>query len=220
MPLRWLRTRALETRPPMVDPAGVGEPATSRALARALELVSARRPDPEVLDLGQPCRSAALHLAHRGARVCVEAFHPPAPVRPAPAAAPAAAERSLLPIAIPQPDERFDLVLAWEHADFVAPDRLAEFGAELRRVLAPGGWLMLFAQDHPAASGPRQDRAGSYRVAPDDSMVRSNGEGPLLPRWVHPNRLIEQALAPLLVQSIRLQPNRIREFLVQSARAR
>jgi hypothetical protein len=79
---------------------------------------------------------------------------------------------------------------------------------------------LLFAQDHPIVSGPRQDRPGSYRIAADDSMVRSSGEGRLLPRWVHPNRRIEQALSPLRVQSIRLQPDRIREFLVQHAPGR
>jgi hypothetical protein len=46
------------------------------------------------------------------------------------------------PFRLEQPDRAFGLVLAWEALDFVSPERLAECGAELARVLRIGGQLL------------------------------------------------------------------------------
>ena len=111
------------------------------------------------------------------------------------------------------PDGKFDLVLAWEHFDFVPPDRLDEFVSEIWRVMTPDAWLLLFALDG-SPSPPGQGRPSSYRVTADDRLLREPPQGQMRPRWSHHNRAIHQALAPLSVTSVTLRRNRIREFLV------
>jgi SAM-dependent methyltransferase len=172
-------------------------------MARVLGNLLGKPEQPEVLDLGQSCGSTAVYLASRGAKVRVENFKPPGSPS----------------IELSHPDERFDLVLAWEHWDFVPPDRVAEFAAEVGRVLVPGGWLLLFAEDRMSSDETRSGRAGSYRITADDRMIRLPGQGPARSRWGHPNRAIERALAPLAIESIHLQRNRMREFLVRKPRA-
>jgi SAM-dependent methyltransferase len=210
--LRWPRVPGTDA-PTRAAEASIEEacPGIARVLARLFG--SDRKP--EVLDLGQASGSPALYLADRGARVHVENFEPPAstaekkkatddeiPPRP--------------PLRIGQPDAKFDLVLAWEHGDFIPPERLDEFTAELRRVLAPGGWVVLFAQDRQLREdGVRSDRASSYRLASDDRIVREPQRGPARPRWTYPNRRIEKALAPLAVQGIHLHGDRVREVVAQ-----
>ena len=207
----------MAAKPPAREPCA-RETQSCPGMARALEKILGQHEQPEILDLGQPSGSAAVYLAGRGARVLVEDFQPPA-LRPP--REPGSDELPVPPppIEIPHPDEKFDLVLAWEHWDFVPPDRLAEFAAEVRRVLAPGGWLVLFAQDSAPAEGARSDRSGSYRLTADDRIERLPGRGPARPRWAHPNRAIEQALSPLSIQAIHLQRNRMREFLVRKPAA-
>jgi SAM-dependent methyltransferase len=187
-------------------------------MARALQRILSAREQPEVLDLGQFSRSAAVYLASRGARVSVEDFVPPSPRRNkkkttgnGERSAPPKSE----PIVILHDDGKFDLVLAWEHWDFLPPERLVEFATEVSRVLAPGGWVVLYSKDSPGAEAGREDRAAGYSLAADDRMVCVPAVGPARPRWSHPNRAIERALAPLVVEAIHLQPNRIREFLLR-----
>jgi len=182
----------------------------SPGMARALERILHRQPSPEILDLGQACGATAVYLAGRGARVSVEEFEPPS-------AGPVIHDASRIPdvgrLRLDQPDEKFDLVLAWEHFDFVPPDRLDEFVSEIWRVMAEDAWLLLFALD--GSPSPRsQGCSASYRVTADDRLVREPGRGPLRPRWSHHNRAIHQALAPLSVASVTLRRNRIREFLI------
>jgi SAM-dependent methyltransferase len=188
-------------------------------MARALKRILSSKEQPMVLDLGQFSRSAALYLAQRGARVHVESFEPPPPTppkkkkkngeRPEPVV--------LQPVVIPQPDRTFDLVLAWEHCDFMPPDRLPDFAAEITRVLAPGGWLLMYSWDEPGAVGAEPAPPGCYRLEADDRMVRSTADGPRRPRWTHSNRALERAMTPLSVQAIYLQRNRIREFLLRKS---
>jgi len=180
------------------------------ALALSRVLAGGRRP--EVLDLGQPCRASALYVADRGARVYVDDFAVPEPPEPG-------ADDELPPrpppIALPHGDARFDLVLGWDHADQVPPERLAEFGAELARVLAPGGWLVLFVRDAPGAGRKGPETAQGYRLVGDDRFVRvPAAQVPVRRRFVHPSRAIERALAPLKVRSVHLQRNGVREFLL------
>jgi SAM-dependent methyltransferase len=179
-------------------------------MARVLERLLGREKQPEVLDLGSG--PAAVYLADRGARVSVEGFDPPDAPDPA-------REDPAKPILILQPDARFDLVVAWESGDFVHPDRLGEFAAELRRVLVPGGWLLYYAQDR-AGERSWPDRPGAFRLTADDRMVRIASAGPMRDRWNHPNRAIERALAPLAIQAIHLQRNRVREILAQKPAGR
>jgi len=174
---------------------------------------------PEILDLGPFCGPTAVFLADRGARVSVEEFTPPPEPqkretaraanslsRPAPPPPPE-------PIRIGQPDGKFHAVLVWEACDFVPPSRLAEFGAELTRVLADGGWALLLSVGS-ADGGQVAARPPRYRVVDSERVERIPVDGPGLRRYVHNPRDIERALAPLAVQGIQLQRNQIREFVL------
>ena len=207
--MRWLQSGQAVVRRVPATAAVLEQSCPGMALALRRILKQGERP--EVLDLGQFSRSAAIYLASRGARVCIEDFEPPPPT---PRLKPGAKSTDKPALSISQPDRKFDLVLAWEHADFVPPDRLADFAAELSRMMVPGGWLILFAEDRPEVKGSRPDQPACYRLTADDRIVRSPSAGPERLRWAHPNRAIERALSPLTVQSIQLQRNRIREFLV------
>jgi SAM-dependent methyltransferase len=213
--LRWLQSGHAREATRGVAATSAHEQ-TCPGMARALKRILSKREQPEVLDLGQFSRSAAVYLAQRGARVYVENFEapPPSPKRRK-ANGDKRVSEPKKPLVIPQPDRKFDLVLAWEHGDFVPPDRLKDFAAEIARVLVPGGWLLLYAKDNPGAGGNHTDPPACYRLLGDDRFVRSSTTAPARRRWTHPNRAIERALAPLAVQSIHLQRNRIREFLVR-----
>jgi SAM-dependent methyltransferase len=218
--LRWLQAAGPTSRGKPEAAQGDADEQACPGLARALTRILAGAEQPDVLDLGQFSRSAALYLAHRGARVCVEDFVPPQPTPPRKAKGQNHDEVAPpVPVTLPHPPEKFDLVLAWEHWDFVPPDRLAEFSAEIARVLAPGGWLLMYCQDDPTAEAGREGRAGCYHLRSDDRLHRQAAAGPARPRWTHPNRAIERALAPLTVQSICLQRNRIREILARKPAA-
>ncbi|HKQ61788.1 MAG TPA: class I SAM-dependent methyltransferase [Candidatus Polarisedimenticolaceae bacterium] len=213
MLFRRRATTALEATPPALSGAAPAAPEAQSCptLAKALDRVL-KREKAAILDLGPLCGSSAVYLAGRGARVSVCEFSPPrvSRWREATEADPAPRES----IAIDHASGAFDLVLAWEHLDFTPPDRLAEVAGELRRLLADGGWLLLFATNRPATSGPNTERPGRYRIVADDRIVREATSGPARPRWTHPTREIERALAPLKVQGIHLQRNQVREFLV------
>jgi len=214
MKLPWRRAPASTAdRRPAAQASG--ESAQSCAsLGRALERVL-KGEQPRILDLGPLCGESAVYLAGRGARVSVEQFEAPPPAPPRDPHQPPEEAPPPPRLRLDQPDGAFDLVLAWEHADFVPPERLCDFGAELRRVLAAGGYALLFARNSPAEDDPAWTRPGRYRVIADDRVVREEGAGAARTRWVHPTRDIERALAPLAIQGLHLQRNQVREFLAQ-----
>jgi hypothetical protein len=180
------------------------------SLRHALERIL-QKDKPEILDLGPLCGDTVIYLAGRGARVCVEEFEPPPPL-PQAEAGRAPEEIAVEPVRIDQPSGRFDLVLAWERLDFVPPDRLSEFGAELARVLADPGWLLLFSVGG-GAGAERDEVPCRYRLLADDRLVREPAPAPRRRRWTYPTRDIERALGPLSIHGIQLQRNQIREFL-------
>lgn len=187
---------------PAPGPGGQPCPTLARAIAQAL-----RKNKPEVLDLGPLCGDTVVSLASRGARVTVEEFDLPraaaeeaAPGKPAPRPS----------VRIDQPDGKFDLVLAWDQLDFVPPDRLHELAREIRRVTAAGGQLLFFSRSIGATG---LDRRGRYRIVDQDRIVREPASETPRSRWVHPTRMIEQALAGFSIQGIHLQRDQTREFL-------
>lgn len=210
--LRWRRAAQARARPndsselERVAPSDQSCPSIHRALARILK----DHGRPEVLDLGPLCGDTAIYLAGRGARVCVEELAPP--VTAAVGASDSAAQPNPA-IAIPQPNGKFHLVLAWEQADFTPPERLPELGAELGRVLAKGGWLLLFCRDNSTGAKLTREQPSRWRLIADDRLVCEPAPGLERPRWVHLNRDLERALAPLAIQGIHLQRNRMREIL-------
>ena len=186
-------------------------PQSHPGIARVLERVF-RKNKPEILDLGPICGHTVVYMADRGARVSVDEFEPPPPI---PDKQPGQAEDEIVvePIRIDQPDGRFDLVFAWEQCDFIEPQRLPQFGAELRRVMANGGCLLLFSRNATGkASGGTLEVPCRYRLVSDALAIREGSDRPVLPRWIHPTREIERALAPMSIEGIHLQRNQIREF--------
>ena len=184
------------------SPVTAGQPCGS--LARILARIF-KHPRPEVLDLGPLCGQTVTYLAERGARVSVEQFELPHPVvadhgdEPPP----------VPPIRFDQPDEQFDLVLAWEHFDFIPPERMPDFADEVARVLRDGGWLFLFSQMAPP-SGPEQP--SRFRLLADDMIVREPSGVPARRRWANSTRDIERALTAFSVEGVQLQRNQMREF--------
>ena len=102
-----------------------------------------------------------------------------------------------------------------EHGDFIPPDRLDEFMSEVRRVTAPGGFVVMFSQDRMSKEGAETGRPSSFRLEADDRILRTPSSGPPRPRWAYANRAIEQALSPLSIQGIHLHGNRIREVVAR-----
>jgi len=195
--------------PPEESTAPTAQPCA--ALAKALDRIQ-RLDKPQILDLGPFCGESAVHLADRGARVSVAEFEPPPPPPPVDLDAPDDAFE-VEPLRLDFPDGQFDLVFLWELIDFIPRTRLDEFGVELHRVLANGGWALVFSQsgqpDKIAARRPPR-----YRIVDGDKLTRELTAGPPLPRYGHPTREIERALSPLTIQGIHLQRNQMREFLV------
>jgi SAM-dependent methyltransferase len=165
---------------------------------------------PEILDLGPLCGETVVYLADRGARVSVEELDVPPPGEPVGGDD---APPPVRPLRIDQPDETFDLVLAWEQCDFIPDDRLDEFGAELRRVLRPGGWLLLFSLNRKLGDEAPADRPSRYRIVADDRVSREPTSFAPQRRWLYPTRRIERALEPMSIQTLHLQRNQMREFL-------
>jgi hypothetical protein len=159
------------------------------------------------------CGASVVYLASSGARVCVEEFEPPPPTPPPDPSQPSGEPPPKAPLRIDQPDGRFQLVVAWEQADFVPPDRLADFGKELYRLLANGGYLLLFARSGSGGERKLEGSPGRFRIIADDRLIQEDSGNELRERWVHPTREIERALAPLHIQGIHLQRNQMREFL-------
>lgn len=185
---------------PRAPAPAAGQPCGS--LARVLARIY-REGRPEILVVGPLCGQTVVYLAERGARVHVDAFEPPA----APLARDDAAEPT--PFRIEQPDESFDLVLAWEHIDFIPPELLPEFGRELGRLLRRGGWLFLLSQMKPS---PGPERLSRFRLLADDLIAREATAGPARRRFVHSTRDVERALAGFSIQGVHLQRNQVREF--------
>lgn len=197
---------------PTPDPTpGAGQKCPG--LAKVLEKVL-RVDKPDILDLGPFCGATAVFLADRGARVSVEEFEPPAERVVSYAGSPDEADEPPPPLRIDQPDGKFHLVLVWELCDFVPTDRLAEFGAELHRVLVEGGWTLLLSSSDPPTEGHASRHPPRYRVVGDDSVVREDSRGASHKRYRRNPRDIERALSPLSVQGIHLQRNQLREFLL------
>ena len=184
--------------------AAAGQPCggLGRAVARAF-----RDGKPQILVLGPLCGESVVFLAGRGARVHVDEVELPEPI---PKRLPSEPAPPVRPFKLDHRSDSIDLLLAWEVFDFVPPERLQEFGAEIVRLLRVGGQLVMFAHQKPPS-----DRAvlPRYRVLADDMVVREEPADSPRPRYVHPNREIERAISGLSVQNIHLQRNQMREIL-------
>ncbi len=197
-------------RDPLAVPAAHACPSLDRALRRAID--SGNRP--AILDLGPLCGDTVIGLAARGARVAVEQYRAP---RPTPAKVRGQPDPVLDPVLLAQEADAFEIVIAWEQADRTPPDRLREFGAEIARVLAPAGVALLFCRDSVGRPSPFDDPIARWRLCPDGQLFREVMATEAGPRWVHANRDIERAFAPLRVEGVHLQRNRVREILLRKS---
>ena len=201
-----LRPRSVEPggRPVTAPTSAAGQPCggLGRAVARAF-----RSGKPQILALGPLCGESVVYLAGRGAKVHVDEVEFPDPT---PARQPGEPAPAITRVAIDLPNDLCDLVLAWEVFDFVPPDRLPEFGAEIVRVMRVGGQIFLFAHQKPPSENAVVPR---YRVLADDLIAREEPAEAPRRRYVHANRDIERALSGLSVQGIQLQRNQLREIL-------
>jgi hypothetical protein len=188
--------------------AAAGQPCggLGRALARLF-----RDGKPEILVLGPLCGESVTFLAGRGARVHVDTVDVPPPI---PKRQPGEPPPDVHPVRLDHPSGAYDLVLIWELLDFVPPDRLQEFGAELVRLLRVGGQLIVFAHLKPPSDRAVMPR---YRLLADDLIVREEPHEASIPRFVHSNLMLERAIAGLAVQNIHLQRNQMREILASKA---
>jgi len=168
-------------------------------LEKALHFVM-RREHPDVLDLGPMCGATVTFLAGLGARVTVEDFEPATLPR----------RKNERPLRIDRPNASFDLILAWEHIDFMPPERLEEFARELRRLLTADGWMFLFSR---AAAGRPFGRRARFRVMERNMVAREPLDEAPRSRWVHSSRAIEKALGGFLIEGIHLRRNQIREVV-------
>lgn len=189
---------------PGVPPAAAGQPCggLGRAIARAF-----RQGKPEILAAGPLCGESIVYLAGRGAKVHVDEITLPEPTKER---HPGEPPQPVAPVTIALPSGQCDLILAWEILDFVPPDRLAEFGAELVRLMRTGSQLLVFAHQKPPSDHAVIPR---YRLLADDLIVREEPPGELRRRYVHPNRELERALSGLAIQGIQLQRNQMREII-------
>ena len=198
--------------PPGITQLPDSQPCAS--LAYALEKVLRRHPV-QILEQGVLCGQSAVYLAERGARVFLDEWEPE--LEPEPPAGRESPLPPLPPLHLDHPDATFDLVLVWEMADFVSPARLPKWGAEMRRILKDGGWIVLFAHGKPESA---VDSPPRYRVVSDDRVIREPSGRPPSRRWVHAARDLERALAGFSVQKVHLQRNQIREYvLIKERRA-
>ncbi len=217
MPFSWTRPGTPKTGadPPPTGSAESREHLVCKGLYQVLERVF-QEPRPEVLTMGPLCGDTVAYLGGKGARVHVGEFTPP---RLMPARKPGKPPPMPEPVVLCYEDQSFDLVLAWDQVDFVPPDSLPSFGAELNRILRAGGRLFLFSQANQARTSPAQageerfDFPGRFRIL-DPSHVRLEKDAAETRwrRWVHPNRDIERALKGFSVQGVHLLRNQLREF--------
>lgn len=184
---------------------------TCANLGRAITQIL-KEPAPEILDLGPFCGETVVFLAQRGARVHVESFEPPPPIPPRKRGDPPPV---FPPLRLDQPDQKFNMILAWEQGDFVPPERLNEFGTEMERVLKEGGWLFLFSLMRPRE---KVEAPARYRLVADDGVVREATKERRRRRWDHSTRDIERALKGFSIQSVRLQRDQMREFVALKAK--
>jgi hypothetical protein len=110
-------------------------------------------------------------------------------------------------------------VLGWEILDGLPMERLPEFGRELDRILAAGGYALLIALADPGRRARAPRRPPRYRVLGEDRVARELASGPPLERYVHPTREIERRLSPLMVQGIHLQRDQMREVTLYKSMA-
>lgn len=217
MPFKWTRPGGPQTSldpPPGLNPEAV-EGFVCKGLKKALERVF-RLQRPEILNLGPLCGDSVIFLAGKGARVHVDEFVPPPPAPPRVQGKPAPPAP---PVQLVHPENAFHMVLAWDLVDFTPPGSLPTVGPELARILKPGGWLFLLSQANRAgaalAGGGQEQysKPGLYRILNDSQVIPGTvARQGRMRRWIHPNRDLERALAPLRIQGTHLLRNQLREY--------
>lgn len=195
--------------------AAMAQPAADRAaypsqnLKRLVSLLaSADRP--QLLDIGRLSDRNIEWFINKGFRVFVDdqfrCLPPPAPVKGA--KTPPPPPPALAPLAYP--DERFDVVVAWDLYDYLVPSQAQAFTADLRRILKPRGLLLAFFHfDRKAAA-----RHIRYRVLQEDRLEYLPVTAPQN-RRVYENNEIQALFSEFDFVNSCFLANQVREILVR-----
>ncbi len=222
----WQRERS--------TPTAAGLPGSSVRFGRSLEgLVTRLRrlPHPRLLDLGYTCGSNIDYFIRLGCKVHVDDYTATLLTRPRPApptegrgasrdrrparAAARSKPAATTPPAIPPVDHdtsAFQAVLCWDLFDYLAePEALAVAG-EIRRVTAPGGFVLaLFGPARDAASRPPR----RFRIRAAGHVEPEDVEGPRLRPHHLPNRDILRLFPDFDIAQTVLLKNGVREMLLE-----
>jgi SAM-dependent methyltransferase len=191
------------------------QPAADRAafptqnLKRLVSLV-AGADRPQLLDIGRLSDQNIEWFIRKGFRVFVDDQFRclPPPVAPAPKGGKTPLPSPLPPLAYP--DARFDVVVAWDLFDYLAPSQADALTAEVRRILKPRGLLLAFFHfDRKAAAQHIR-----YRVIQDDRLEYLPATA-AYNRRVYENTEIQTLFREFDFVNSCLLANQVREMLVR-----
>lgn len=222
----WQREKSL--------PAAAGLPGSEVRFGRVLEgLVGhlRRLSHPRLLDLGYTCGSNIDYFIRLGCKVHVDDYTAtllsrPRPVRSAGGGREGRARRAgaghpkgrmaTPPSPAIPPVEHdtaaFEAVLCWDLFDYLSGEEAGKVAAEIRRVTAPGGFVLALFGPAPDA-GARPPRR--FRIRAAGRVESEDLDGPRLLPHHFPNRDILRLFPDFEIAQTVLLKNGIREMLLQ-----
>lgn len=214
--MSWLRRAQEEPPPAAVPPPPPASPELAEHPAPGLKSALAALPHPgaSILDLGPALAANVDFFCRLGARLRIAdlaaAFEEGAPpVTPA-------RWRELLPELLPfRIDERFDLVLAWDLANYAGRERWPVVAAHLTPYLAAGGSIHLLVQvEKEMPAFPAR-----YRIVEPGTISEERRSAARIatPRFSHAE--IEKLHPGLVAPRSFLGRHGVQEFLLEPAAA-
>ncbi len=214
--MSWLRRAQEEPPTAAVPPPPPAGPELAEHPAPGLKSALAALPHPgaSILDLGPALAANVEFFCRLGARLSIadlagalaEGALPATPAR----------WRELLPELLPFKDEvRFDLVLAWDLANYAGRERWPWVAAELTPHLAAGGAIHLLAQvGHEMPASPAR-----YRIVEPGTISEEPRSATRIatPRFSHAE--IEKLHPGLVAPRSFLGRHGVQEFLLEPAAA-
>ena len=184
------------------------------SLGKVLERLFRDDRRPRILQLGPFSGRSAVHLAERGARVTVDEIDV-STLRPD-ASDPEAAKTFEPSLRLDHDDASFDLILLWDALDFVPKAGLPACGPEMARLLDDEGWMLMLAGGDVGTEEPPPAAPDQFEILGPETISRRPVPGAApQPRYQHPTRRLEKAMAPLIVDGVHLRRSQIREFLLK-----
>jgi len=139
----------------------------------------------------------------------------PGRLNPAPARAESAARgpyRSPLPWQFAYEAETFDALVAWDLFNYYDPESARRMGAEIGRILKPGGLVFSYfhSRSHEGLESPRR-----FRIVDELHLSVEPGSGRALRRHVVQNRDIEKIFTGLRIAELYFLKNGLREMMLE-----